>query len=112
MIAVKGSLIELETFDDLIYFVFSRITTVNPNASVLCSSSRCFTIISGGNEHLFVIASPPPAKQCRFAYVDENGKIRCSDTPIPGKPMVIIVSVKRSEKIEDVTIFLKEFVEK
>ncbi len=110
MSPLKGSIIELDSFEDLVYFVFSRITTVGPNASVLCSKSKCFTVVSGGDEQVFIIASPSPEKRCRFAYVDESGRVQCSNAPLPGKPMIIVVSVKRVEKVEDVPSFLKELV--
>lgn len=43
---VKVSLIELETFDDMILLLQSRMTAVSMTSSLLCSEKSCFTIVS------------------------------------------------------------------
>jgi len=97
---VQISVIELATFNDIVYFLHSRLTTMNISGSLLCTENTCFTVVSGGNDQLFVIKAPAPSKLCRFAYVDETGSIKCSDTPPIGRPTVIIISVKNVKDVE------------
>ncbi len=100
----KISVIELESFNDIIYFLHSRLTTMNISSSILCTANSCFTVISGGNEQLFIIRAPRHSEvNCRFAYVDETGNVRCSNTPPVGRPVIIVVNVKRVSDVETVS---------
>ncbi len=103
---LKASIINLGSFEDLVYFMHTRITTVNPHTSILCTDQTCFTIISGGENYLFVVTAPAPHDKCRFAYIDEGGKVRCTNTPIPGKPFIVLVSVRSTQSLEDISQFL------
>lgn len=91
---VRVSLIELETFDDIILLLQSRMTAVSMTSSLLCSGKSCFTIVSVSDEQILIISSPPPATKCKFAYVDDQGKVRCGDSPPVGRPVVFILNVK------------------
>jgi hypothetical protein len=91
---VKVSLIELETFDDMILLLQSRMTAVSMTSSLLCSEKSCFTIVSISDEQILIISSPPPTTKCKFAYVDDQGKVRCGEYPPVGRPVVFILSVK------------------
>lgn len=97
---VEISVIEFSSFDDLVYFLHTRITTVNPYTSALCSEKSCFTIISAGEGVLFVLKSPAPSKQSRFVYIAEDGKLRYSDTPVVGKPMVVVVRISQTKRVQ------------
>ncbi len=103
---MKATVIELASFEDLAYFMYTRMTTVNPHTSILCTEKKCFTMISGGENHLFVVTSPPPREKCRFVYVDESGKVKCSNTPMPGKPIIVLVTVSSTQSFEDISQFL------
>ncbi len=99
--------ISLETFNDLIHFVYSRLTTVSITASVFCSESLCFTII-GSDEQYFVIKSPPPSSNtCKFAYIDEKGEVKCSMAPAIGRPSVVVVRVKSLKEVKSFEESLK-----
>jgi len=101
---MKISVIELEDFKDIIYFLHSRLTTMNISSSILCTKSTCFTVVSGGNEYLFVIRSPYHNNpSCRFAYVDESGNVRCSLTPPVGKPVIIVINVNSIREAESLS---------
>lgn len=89
------STIELESFEDMVLLLHSRMTPMNMVSSLLCNSKRCFTIITATDEHVFIIMSPnPPMPRCRFAYVDEQGHVKCSEIPPSNRPVVCIVAVK------------------
>ncbi len=104
---VKLSIIDFETFEDLVYFLVTRMSTVSPSISALCMEDKCFTILSGGNEVIFVLRSPAPQNRTRFVYVDDNGKVVYSRTPVPGKPMVFVVNVKNVREVESLVEALK-----
>ena len=91
--------IELKSFDDLVYFVHSRLTTVSIAASILCDESRCFTII-GGDDQYFVVKAPAPSTQAKFAYVDEQGAVRLSNAPPVGRPAILIVRASRISYVQ------------
>ncbi len=55
---------------------------------------------------MFVVTSPPPKSKCRFAYLEENGTVRCTNMPIPGKPMIVLVNVRSTESLDDISKFL------
>ena len=97
---VEISVIEFSTFEDLVYFLHTRITTVNPYTSALCSDKMCFTMISAGESVLFVLRSPPPPRSARFVYIAEDGKLRYSETPVVGKPMVVVVRVSGMKRVQ------------
>lgn len=99
---MKVSVIELDSFNDMILFLYSRLTTMNLNTSLLCNEKNCFTIISATEEQLFIITSPPPNQKCRYAYIDDLGKTLCSEIPTPGRPMVFIVNVKNIKETESI----------
>ncbi|ADM26961.1 hypothetical protein Igag_0109 [Ignisphaera aggregans DSM 17230] len=98
----KISIIELEKFEDMILFLHSRMTAVSMTSSLLCSEKNCFTIISASDEQIFIISSPPPETKCRYAHVDENGKIKCTEIPPIGKPIVFIITVKSIREADSI----------
>jgi hypothetical protein len=100
---VKVSTVELESFEDMILMLHSRMTPVSMVSALMCTTKICFTIISAGDEQIFVFSSPPPQTKCRFAYVDENGKVKCSENPPPGKPVVFIIAVKNVYETDSLT---------
>jgi len=91
---MRVSTIELETFNDMVFFLYSRLTTMSLNTSLLCNEKSCFTIISASEELIFVITSPPPERPCRYAYIDDTGRVICTENPLAGRPSVFIVRVK------------------
>ena len=92
---MRISVIELASFDDMILFLYSRLTTMNLNSSLMCNESRCFTIIPATEQQLFIITSPlPQNKNCRYAYLEETGRVICSETPMVGRPTIFILNVK------------------
>jgi|GEM_PF-612637 len=98
---VKVSVIELTSFEDMILFLYSRLTTMNINSALLCNTRNCFTIITASDQQIFVISSPPPQEQkCRYSYIDDYGKVKCSDTPLPGRPTIFILQVKEIKEKE------------
>jgi hypothetical protein len=99
---VMVSSIELESFEDMILMLHSRMTPVNMTSSLMCTDRICFTIISAGDEQVFIISSPPPSGRCRFAYVDDYGKAKCSETPPTGKPIVFVISVKNINETDSI----------
>jgi len=99
----KISVIELESFNDIIYLLHSRLTTMNISSSILCTANTCFTVISGGDKQLFIIRAPRHSEtNCRFAYVDEAGNVRCSATPPVGRPVIIVINVKKVSEAETI----------
>ena len=99
---VKVSTIELESFEDMILMLHSRMTAMNPTSSLMCTDKNCFTIISAGDEQIFIILSPSPSTKCRFAYVDDLGKVKCSETPPAGRPIVFVISVKSIKESDSI----------
>jgi len=99
---VMVSSIELESFEDMILMLHSRMTPVSMTSSLMCTDRICFTIISAGDEQIFIISSPPPTGKCKFAYVDDYGRARCSDTPPAGKPIVFVISVKSIKETDSI----------
>jgi hypothetical protein len=99
---MKVSVIQLTSFDDMVLFLYSRLTAMNLSTSLLCNEKNCFTIISATDEQIFVITSPPPNQKCRYAYLDDLGKTTCSETPIPGRPTVFIVNVKNVRETSNI----------
>lgn len=98
---LRISIIDLATFEDMVLFLYSRLTTMNINTSLLCNDKSCFTIITATEQQLFVITSPPPHNtKCRYAYLDDYGKVLCSETPLIGRPSVFILSVKEIREAE------------
>ncbi|MEM0027257.1 MAG: hypothetical protein QXT53_04000 [Ignisphaera sp.] len=96
------STIELESFEDMILMLHSRMTAVSMTSSLMCTDKNCFTIISAGDEQVFIISSPPPATKCRFAFVDDFGKVRCSENPPTGRPIVFVISVKNVKETDSI----------
>lgn len=99
---VRVSSIELETFEDMVLMLHSRMTPVSMTSSLMCTDKTCFTIISAGDEQVFIISSPPPVSKCKFAYVDDYGKVKCSETPPTGRPIVFVISVKNIKESDSV----------
>ncbi|MEL9940311.1 MAG: hypothetical protein QW632_02675 [Ignisphaera sp.] len=99
---VRISTIELESFEDMILMLHSRMTAVSMTSSLMCTDKNCFTIISAGDEQVFIISSPPPTTKCRFAFVDDFGKVRCSETPPAGRPIVFVISVKNIKETDSI----------
>ncbi|MEM1678982.1 MAG: hypothetical protein QXV81_04960 [Ignisphaera sp.] len=103
---VKVSLIELETFDDIILLLHSRMSAVSMTSSLLCSEKSCFTIVTVSDEQILIISSPPPSTKCKFASVDDQGKVRCGELPPVGRPVVFILNVKDIKETDSITITL------
>jgi hypothetical protein len=99
---MKVSVIQLASFDDMILFLYSRLTAMNLSTSLLCNEKNCFTIISATDEQIFVITSPPLNQKCRYVYLDDLGKIMCSDIPMPGRPTIFIVNVKNIKEVSNI----------
>lgn len=92
---MRISVIELASFDDMVLFLVSRLTTMNLNSSLLCNEKNCFTIITASDQQIFVITSPPPHHQkCKYVYLDDYGKTVCGETPPIGRPTIFILNVK------------------
>jgi len=87
--------IELKEFNDLVLYAVSRLSTVSPSTSVFCDNERCFAILTMSEQHFILLKAPtPPGNSCRYAYVDDDGAVRCRASPIVGKPLVVIVKAK------------------
>lgn len=100
---MKVSVIELTSFEDMILFLYSRLTTMSINSSVLCNDKKCFTIITASEQQIFIISSPLPQEQkCRYSYLDDYGKVRCSDIPLAGRPTIFILFVKNIKETESI----------
>lgn len=98
---MRVSVIELTSFEDMVLFLYSRLTTMNLNSSLLCNEKNCFTIITATEQQIFVITSPPPQNQkCRYAYLDDYGKTICSETPMAGRPTIFILAVRNIRETE------------
>ncbi len=99
---VRVSLIELETFDDIILLLYSRMSAVSMSSSLLCSEKTCFTVVTVSDEQIFIISSPPPPTKCKFASVDDQGKVKCGDLPPVGRPVVFILNVKNIKESDTI----------
>lgn len=88
--------IELESFDDMAFYMISRATGITSLVTVLCSSLKCFTIIPLGDGAYIYIASPLPEKEksCRYYYIDDAGNLVCSQRPAPARTNLLIVRVR------------------
>lgn len=103
---VRSSVIELETFDDIILLLYSRMSAVSMTSSLLCSEKSCFTIITVTDEQIFIVSSPPPSIKCKFASVDDQGKVKCGDAPPVGRPVVFILNVRDIKESDSIPIKL------
>jgi len=87
--------VELKSFDDLVLYAVSRLSTVSPSTSVFCSDENCFAVLTMSEQHFMVLKAPPPSSSdCRYAYVDNDGSVRCRRAPLAGKPLVVIVRAR------------------
>jgi len=89
--------IELASIDDLIYYVYTRLTAMTPSTPILCSQKECYTMILGENYVVLLKAKKASEITARYAYVDDSGIIRYTNNPPPGRPIVIFIRVQKTE---------------
>ncbi|HWQ16738.1 MAG TPA: hypothetical protein VNL13_02780 [Sulfolobales archaeon] len=87
--------IKLESFEDMVLFMLSRVSPGFPLVTITCRESECLTLSPLSERVFVIIESPAPkGKECRYYYIDDSGAISCSQRPIIGRPNLTIIKVK------------------
>ncbi|RLG88428.1 MAG: hypothetical protein DRO15_02880 [Thermoprotei archaeon] len=85
-----------KSFEELALYLISRLSTVTPTTSIACSSEKCYTFTALTDEHFIILRSPPPSsKECRYYYINERGKLICSEKPVLGRPCLTVTWVSK-----------------
>lgn len=87
--------IRLESFDDMVLFMLSRVSPGFPLVAITCRETDCFALSPLSDRVFVIIESPPPrGKDCKYYYIDDSGSISCSQRPVIGRPNLTIIRVK------------------
>ncbi len=87
--------IKLESFEDMVLFMLSRVSPGFPLVTITCIESGCFALSPLSERVFVVIESPlPKSKDCKYYYIDDSGNVSCSSKPVIGRPNLTTVRVK------------------
>ncbi|MDT7894772.1 MAG: hypothetical protein ACO2O0_10110 [Desulfurococcales archaeon] len=87
--------IKLESFEDMVLFMLSRVAPGFPLVTITCVESGCFALSPLSERVFVIIESPlPKSRDCKYYYIDDSGVVSCSSRPVIGRPNLTTVRVK------------------
>lgn len=87
--------IKLESFEDMVLFMLSRVSPGFPLVTITCREGECFALSPLSDRIFVIIESPSPkSRECKYYYIDDSGNISCSQRPVIGRPNLTIIRVK------------------
>ena len=87
--------IKLESFEDMVLFMLSRVAAGFPLVTVTCVETGCFALSPLSERAFVIIESPlPKSRECRYYYIDDTGSVACSQKPMIGRPNLTTIKVR------------------
>jgi len=84
-------ILDFKSFEELALYLLSRLSTVTPTTSIACSTEKCYAFSALVDKYFIVLRSPSPHNKTeRYYYIDEAGRLTCSNKPALGRPCLTI----------------------